>query len=558
LVANLAALAFFVGLSLAFFGPKILPHLHDRVFTGRPGDWGFFVWALEWWPHAIGHGLNPLFTHDLWHPSGINLAWTTVAPTPSLMLAPITSLFGPVAAFDVASLLAPAAAAWTAFLLFSRLTRRAFAPSLAGGFVFGFSPYLMAQLVSGHLNLSLVLMVPICTYLVVCRLQDSLSPRRFVALMSVCLVVQFGISTEVFATMAAFGFAVGAIGWFVAPVRERPRVLAVGGWLVLSYAAALVVVSPYLYAMFAYPEPYKPLFSHPLGPILVGDLPRLLVPGKTEILGLNFGQPGTDLWYFHLERYGWYVPLPLLAITVHLWMTQRRRPAVKVAVAAFVCGLVLAIGPSIKVGTTHLPLPWTLVQALPLIGRALPYRMMAYAALALGACVAYWLASAPRSWRRWSVFALGGFLLLPNIGTDLWTREVTVPPFFTTGQYRQFLSPGEVVWIVDLDGGRQMLWQTDAQMYFRLSGGYTGVTPPGLADPGTEYSLVSGHIRPQDAAAIKAFVTTHDVGAVIVGDEPPAAVTELSRDLGVDPVRTGGVVFYRLHIGLHIGLNTGS
>ena len=479
-------------------------------------------------------------------PGGINLGWTTIVPTPSLLLTPVTRLAGPVAAFDIASLLAPAVAAWTAFLLFGRLTSRAFAPSLAGGLVFGFSPYVMSQLVSGHLNLSLVPMIPLCTYLVVRLLQDSLSSRRFVVLMTLCLVVQFGISTEVFATMALFGFVVGLIGWFVAPQEERRRVLAAGGWVALSYGAALVIASPYLYAMFAYPEPYKPLFAHPLGPILVSDLPRLLVPGKPELFGLNFGQPATDLWYFHLERFGWYVPLPLLAITVHLWMTERRRPAVKVVIAAFVIGLALALGPSIKVATASLPLPWALVQRLPLIARALPYRMMLYAVLALGACVAYWLAAAPRSRWRWSVFALGALLLVPNIGADIWTREATVPAFFSTGQYRQFVGPGDVVWIVDLDGGRQMLWQAGTQLSFSLAGGYTGVTPPGLTDPAIEYSLVSGHIRPQDAAAIKDFVRTHDVDAVIVGDEPAAAVSELSRDLGVAPVETGGIVLFDL------------
>ena len=94
-----------------------------------------------------------------------------------------------------------------------------------------------------------------------------------------------------------------------------------------------------------------------------------------------------------------------------------------------------------------------------------------------------------------------------------------------------------------------MLWQAGTDMYFRLGGGYTGVTPPGLSDPGLEYSLVSGHIGPQDAGSIKAFVTAHGIDNVVVGDEPAAVVDELGRDLGAAPSRTGGVVVFDLAAG---------
>ena len=89
------------------------------VGTGSP-DSDVFVWALRWWPWAIGHGANPLLSHVVWAPTGYNVAWTTTVPVAAIVVSPVTLAFGPVVAFDVLSLVAPALAAWTAYLLCMR------------------------------------------------------------------------------------------------------------------------------------------------------------------------------------------------------------------------------------------------------------------------------------------------------------------------------------------------------------------------------------------------------------------------------------------------------
>jgi hypothetical protein len=543
---RLSAFCLYLSLTLVLFGPTVLPHLNDRVITTLPGDWSLFAWSFRWWPHSIAGGINPLFTRELWYPYGLNLAWTTSTPVPSLVLTPITYSAGPVAAFNLASLFAPAASAWTAFILYMRLTKRSFWPSFAGGLVFGFSPYVMAQIVSGHLNLSLALMIPVFAYLVVRLLDGSMAPRRFVAFFTASLVIQFGISTEVFVTVGLFG-GLAAVGLAIIAPQRRSGLIRAMGWVGLSYLLAAALVSPYLYAAFAYPQAYKPLFTHPLAPISFSELARIFVPGSPEIFGRSFGQPGTNPWYFHLERFGWYVPAPLLIIVWHLWRTQRRRLVVKVAALAFIVAIAFGIGPYLSAGSHRVPMPWALIQALPLVNRAFPYRIMAYAALALGACVAYWLETSPRSWRRWAVFAAGGLLLIPNIAdTSLWARDASVPAFFATGQFRSMITPGEVVWVVSPDGGDQMLWQALSGMYFRLAGGYTGVTPPDLTDPAMEYRLMAGDIRVSDAGAMPAFVASHQVDAVVVADEPAWVVQEISSAIGVSPEDIGGITLMRL------------
>ena len=121
----------------------VAAHPERRVVGGLFRDPQIFVWSFAWWPHAILHGLNPFFTHAIWEPDGYNLTWVTSVPGLALAFAPVTLLFGPILAYNLASILMPALAAWAAFLLCRRLTG-AIWPSLVGGYLFGFSAYLFS------------------------------------------------------------------------------------------------------------------------------------------------------------------------------------------------------------------------------------------------------------------------------------------------------------------------------------------------------------------------------------------------------------------------------
>jgi len=106
------------------------------------------VWGNIAGPHRLymGPGVVALLPappsksvlpHVVFAPAGYNLAWATGIPGPSLLAYPITRWFGPVVAYNVLWLLAPASAAGAAFLLCRHITGR-FWPALLGGYVFGF------------------------------------------------------------------------------------------------------------------------------------------------------------------------------------------------------------------------------------------------------------------------------------------------------------------------------------------------------------------------------------------------------------------------------------
>ena len=147
-----AALALYLLCSFGFLGAELLAHRGGWTYLGTNNDAQIFIWAFAWWPHAIAHGLNPIYPHVIWAPEGADLAWTGSAPGLAIAFIPLTLAAGPLASYNVAMMLMPALAGWTAFLLCRHLTRT-FWPSLAGGILFGFSSYELGQ-TQAHLFLS--------------------------------------------------------------------------------------------------------------------------------------------------------------------------------------------------------------------------------------------------------------------------------------------------------------------------------------------------------------------------------------------------------------------
>ncbi len=151
----LLAFAIYQALAILWFGTPVLSDFsHTYIGFKISADPGGYMWFLKWWPYALSHRLNPFITKIVWAPSGFNLTWAASIPLPALAAAPITQLWGPVVAWNVLCLMSPALAAWCAFILCRHLCG-AFLPSLIGGYLFGFSPYMLGHLL-GHLSLIVV------------------------------------------------------------------------------------------------------------------------------------------------------------------------------------------------------------------------------------------------------------------------------------------------------------------------------------------------------------------------------------------------------------------
>ena len=142
--AGLLALAVYGLLAFCFWGIGPLVEGGSQ-YVGVFDDPQIPIWSFAWWLHAIEHGSNPLYTHEIWAPSGVDLAWVNTVPPVAVLFAPLTWLLGPVPSYDIAAVLLPAVAAWSAYLLCRHLTGGRFWPSLVGGYLFGFSSYVLGH-----------------------------------------------------------------------------------------------------------------------------------------------------------------------------------------------------------------------------------------------------------------------------------------------------------------------------------------------------------------------------------------------------------------------------
>jgi hypothetical protein len=126
------ALGIYALASVVLFGREVAAHPAQTVVGDAGPDKTLYMWSFVWWPWAVMHGRNPLSTDLVWAPHGIGFGWTNAGPGLAALGAPITSTAGPVVTYNVLILVAPAAAAATAYLLARRITS-AYLPALVAG-----------------------------------------------------------------------------------------------------------------------------------------------------------------------------------------------------------------------------------------------------------------------------------------------------------------------------------------------------------------------------------------------------------------------------------------
>src|SRR5215469_16489571 len=217
----------------------IVEHPAQALLDQKSQDPNLFVWFMRWWPYAIGHGLNPLYTHEIGVPAGHSFAWVTNVPPLSLLATPLTLLAGPVVSFTLLAAIVLPLSAWAAFVLCRRLTGK-FWPALVGGAVFGFSAFEMNHGAAGQLNLTYSSLLPILAYLVLVWRDGAIGTRAFVILAALAMALQFYLMMETFADLTGLLAVSLLVGIAVAGRDGRAAVVRLGKFLGLAYAIAAV------------------------------------------------------------------------------------------------------------------------------------------------------------------------------------------------------------------------------------------------------------------------------------------------------------------------------
>ena len=526
-------LGLYAVLSFLLFGLPILDDPTGDIIAADEIDSSVFMWFYGWWPHALLNGLNPFVTGYQFVPEGFNLQWSTSMPLPSLLLSPVTLAFGPSATWNLIQLASPALSGWTAFLLCRHITGRVW-PSVAAGYVFGFSPYMLVHLTGGP-YLALVPLVPVFALLVLRRIQDDISPRRFTVAMTGALTAQYLISIEVLATATVFG-AVALVAAFLLYREHRAALLATGKQLIVAYAATAVLVSPFLYYFF-FGDQYPPGATY-----FRADLASFVLPPNA--LAITKSHSPDDV--FRGAVFEAYLGLPLIALIIAFAWQYRRRRSTWLLLVCLVVPAIAMLGEKLIVRgrLTDIPLPWAVLGDLPVLEHAIPVRFALFVALAAAVIVALWLTAGGVA--RWALTVLVIASFLPNVGDPSWETNINDPAFFETGQYRNHLQPADHVLTVPVWGPNER-WQADTEFAFKLAAGYlSNPFPPSYSRYPIWDAFLTAELPRDYAGELRRFVRDKEVTAVVVDKRHSGPWRKLFGTLGERPLDIGGVLVYRL------------
>jgi len=517
----------------------VMQNLSSAALFQKSMDPNLFVWNLRWWPYALAHGLDPLYTYQIAAPAGHSLAWVTTVPPLALLAAPVSLAASPVTAFNLLCAIALPVSAWAAFLLCRRLTGRFWA-GLAGGAVFGFSAYEMAHVAAGQLDLTFSLLVPVLAYLIVAWWQGSISARTFVVLAALTMAMQFYLFEEIFADLTAMLIVSLPVAYALASAEYRPQVTRLAKVTGLAYIIAVILAAPYL-AFAVASRPPKP------STIDTGmDLASLVFPRTQRVYGIPWLAHVSDA--INPASTACYIGLPLLAVVLLLAVTRWASRFVRFLTCMLAFVIVASLGPALYVGGHRIfRLPWAFIWDQPILRNAYPARLMLFAYLALAVIVATFLASPARRLRlvAWPLAALVAVFMVLDVVPLSVRPYTTVPAFIRNETYQKKLAPGEIVLVVSRVGNAGMLWQAETGFYFRLSGGYINVGLNNRTDlPAAVQDL--DRATPARVAAFERYVRADRIGAVLIDMNHEPNWVGIFWRMGLKGHKVDNVIVYQL------------
>jgi len=515
---------------------QLLLHPVTRIMGGNPYDQLYFEWQLTAVEHAVLHFQNPLFTHVMNAPDGMNLEGNPQIIGPAVVLTPITYLFGSSVSFALLMTfnLCGTAITWRWFL--RRHVVRTETAAFLGGLFMGFSPSMISHSL-GHPNLSGQWLVPLILARLV-RLREREHTVRDGVVLGLLIAAQVFVGEELL-----FLTALGCAFFLIAYAVMQPRRTIADGPTFLkgsavAVATAAVVLAYPLTFQLAGPMSFKGIpfdisyFSADLKSFAVypslelwGDPDKVdaLAPGATEQAALV----------------GWALLLVVVALTV--WCL--RNAAVRALVIAGLAMLALALGPTPVYSGQPIkwwwwPLGkegvWTSLKDLPAFSSSLPIRSALAVSWIIGMLLAIGVDKAmEHRWYWVRGLALGASVtalipLLPRV-FDVIDRN-PIPHYFTAGTWKECVSPGRNTIVgapLSSNGDRtEQTWSTAADTAFDIPQG-----PAMVPTSPTDKQVVFGKENVLWTAQWLTYISKNGGGATPQVDA--SIKSRVAQDLGI-------------------------
>ncbi len=369
---HVLALLCYTLLSLALTWP--LARYWDHGFMGfaRSFQDGIQnVWNMWWMRWALTHGQTPFWNPLLYYPDGLQMYLQAISAPGAFAALPVTWLFGPTAAYNLATIMASSLTGYGVFVLVRAFVPGYRLPLLAGALVLA-SPFMLGRLLTNQINLTSMYWLPFY-FLALIRLEER---RTWGSLLWAGALVLLLMLTDWYWTLVCLVYT---LVWMLTGLIVR----ADRGWRVrryLSFAGVvLLFTSPLLLALAqvrsqlpiqgaqanpgwqAYVRGFSldafGLFYPALSPLFLADASANFIEA---VRPRSFSFEGS------YTAAGWI----LLGLAgVGIWQHGRQHWRLLVTVGV---GFLIALGPNLHVfgQNTGIPMPYILIEQLPLISTA--------------------------------------------------------------------------------------------------------------------------------------------------------------------------------------------
>jgi hypothetical protein len=360
------------------------------------------------------------------------------------------------------------------------------------------------------------------------------------------IVTEFLFSAEIAATMEVFGGIALLLGWYLTENPRRKRIEAMIVSLMVANVGAIILLTPYLYCMFAYGLP-RAAINSPAA--FSTDLLNFIVPTHTVRLGalapieaIAARFPG------NIGEAGGYIAPPVLLIAGLYARAHWRETATRWLILMLGIIAIAELGPRLHAGgIVTIGMPWKLAMHLPLLGNALPVRFSMYASLIAAMMVALWLTrDAVQVWLRWILIGLAILFSIPNLQPLVFTAAVDLPQFFASPLYQSYLKPNETVLVLPFGiTGSSMLWLAQTNMYFRMAGGRSANTPRDYQGWPIVNSFLTKTLLPDPIGQLEAFCAGHRVTTIAAEASQNDLWAPMLAAIDPSPKTAGGMAIYR-------------
>ncbi|WP_306212164.1 hypothetical protein [Actinoplanes sp. RD1] len=530
-----------------------------RVLASNDDDHGFFLFVMAHGERVLFHGDNPLVTGRMNVPDGVNMMANTSVLALSLPFAPVTHLFGPAVTLVLLLTLSLAGTALAWWWVLQKHVVRSPLAAWIGGLWCGFTPAMVSH-ANGHVNFVAQFVVPFIVWQVL-RLREPGRVWRGGVSLGLLIVLQVFLNEEVllFTAITLLVFVIAYAASAPAVARAAARNFAAG--IAVAGGTALALLAYPLFIQFAGPQSYS---GQPFEPgkfvtdlLSLGAYARQSLAGNGVIARALSVSPTEDNTF-------WGLPLLVLLViaAVMLWNSAAPRAAI---IAAGVL-LLMSMGPELRVGghDTGIPLPFALIQHVPVIDLVSVTRFAMVPATIIGVLLAVACDRVRRLSRRnrkrfWVLLVVAVVPVLPKplpvVAAD------RLPPFIAEKMYERYVPEGRTLVTVPLpevtNGRAGMRWFALSGLGFEVPRGYfMGPSADGTGSWNAPARPTDSMLRSVQAYGQVPVVTTADRAAAVADltywraaavvlvpgtehyEELQATVTGL---LGEQPQQVGGV-----------------